>query len=266
MALTPLPPRPPELEDDADARTLVTRIGSAVACGSLAALLSSVPAALRLSHERPVALTTAWLALAALALPHAIVCVTVLRRAVHGLRALLGPHAGVRGGALLSWLGLQLAALGVLGTVLRASTHHRPLGGATLAIAAVTFALASGAVLARFAGDVAAAHLVLRRAVLVLGALLAAGMFAICALALARAADTPPLVTAAIVDVLALCVASAAFAGEAFAWRRPLALAGPPAAVLVLALGVLAMRHSVGVGDAIREGAPMHTILAPGAR
>lgn len=266
MALTPLPPRPPELEDDADARTLVTRIGSAVACGSLAALMASLPAAFRLAAERPVPVTTTWLALAALALPHGIACVTVFRRASHGLRALLGPHGSVRGGALLCWLGLQLAVLGALGTILRASTHHRPLGGATLAVAAGVFALASGAVVSRFSGDVEHAHVVLRRAVLTLGAVLAAGMLAICALSLARTSDTPPVVTAAIVDVLALCIASAAFSSEAFAWRRPLALAGPPSAVLVLTLGVLAMRQSAGVGDAIRARAPMHTVLAPGAR
>ncbi len=83
-------------------------------------------------------------------LPVVLVALLLSRAAGRGFRQLLGAQSArpaVLGVAL--WLGLATPALVGLGAALKATTHHRGLGGATfgvlaLGVAAVAALVASG--------------------------------------------------------------------------------------------------------------------------
>jgi hypothetical protein len=122
----------------------------------VAALVASVPAALRLVTDRS-GFFEAWFAVAGLLCPLLLLGIAIARGARRTLHT-LAPDAVVAMfvGASL-WALASLPATAILAALLKATTHHRPLGGATFA----TFALAVHAASALFAWRVTA--LVLRR-------------------------------------------------------------------------------------------------------
>src|SRR5262249_28059717 len=132
------------LEEGEAAPPLVTRFGTVIGGGVLAAIASSLPAELRLGDGGSTfRALQQWLALAALLTPTGIAAVAVLRRARVGLKIVAGERATLVAAGLLWWAVLELGILSAFGAVLRAKTHHHGLAGVTFAI----FALISGLVI-----------------------------------------------------------------------------------------------------------------------
>jgi len=98
----------------------------------IAALVASAPVALRLMSDH-VGLFEAWFAVAGLLCPLLAITVVAVRVARRAL-ATLAPSASVPLlVATASWCLLALPMTALLGTTLKANTHHRALGGATYA-------------------------------------------------------------------------------------------------------------------------------------
>lgn len=257
-------PTPPGLEaeheDDEDAASIVTRFGTVVGAGVLAAIAASLPASLRIGDGgAAMRAMEIWGSLAALITPVAILAVGVLRRARAGLRVTVGPHGGLLAGAVLWWCVLQLGVLGAFGAVLRAKTHHHGLAGATFAI----FALVSGLVMAllawRGARALGRADEGVQRVAL---AVAATAAFLALVLVGVRTARAPELGTAsALVDVLALAVASFFGSSHVLARVKALAAAGVPVAAVVLVLGLSTLRAQPSLQADVNRTAPLHAFM-----
>jgi hypothetical protein len=105
---------------------------AALLAGPLAALIASAPAAARVADER-IAFLAAWPAIAGLIGVPLAGLIAAMRLA----RRSLGDRKPSTAAALLwgagIWLCISLPADAVLATILKATTHHRALGGATFA-------------------------------------------------------------------------------------------------------------------------------------
>jgi hypothetical protein len=258
-------PHPPTfgnepLEDDEAAASLVTRFGTVIGGGVLAAAASSLPAELRMGDGGSILRAVEqWLALAAILTPLSIVVVAVFRRGRSGLRQLAGSRGPLLAAAALWWAVLELGVLSVFGAVLRAKTHHHGLAGVTFAI----LALVSGLVVALLA--VRGTRMLLKmppsghRLALMVAAGAAFLVVAIIGIRTSRAAG---LHTAgALVDSLALLVSSAIASSRVMARWRPLAVGGVPIAAAILLLGFACVRAEPDLKDLLAEGAPLHSWL-----
>ena len=250
----------PSDEDDEDAASLVTRFGTVVGAGVLAAIIASIPATLRIGDGGlAMRAMEVWGSLAALASPAAIFGVAVMRRARVGVRIAVGAHGALLAGAVLWWCVLELGVLGAFGAVLRSKTHHHGLAGVTFSI----FALASGLVMALLAWRGARA---LGRAdeTVQRGALGVAALAAFLAIVLVgvRTARSPELGTAAsLVDGLALAVALFFASSPALARVKALAIAGVPVAAIVLVLGLSTVRGQPALEADVARVAPLHAVM-----
>jgi hypothetical protein len=257
--------RPPTLEhdaeqDDSPGIAFLTRFGTVVGGGVLAALGASLPAVMRIGDGGSVGRALElWMALAAILTPVAIATVGILRQARIGIRILAGPNAAVLAASVMWWAALEAGVLAVFGALLRAKTHHHGLAGVTFAV----FALISGLVVALLAVRggrmlLAAPELTQRIALVVT----AMATFAILMLAGVKTARAEGLHTAAAqVDVLALIVAGAIASAPGFARARPFAIAGVPVAVLVLIVGFTTFHGDTVLEKTIGETAPVHAWL-----
>jgi choline-sulfatase len=108
----------------------------ALMAGPIAALIASAPAAARVADER-IAFLAAWPAIAGLVGVPIAALIAALRLA----RRSLGDRTASSASALLwgaaVWLCLSLPAHAALAALLKATTHHRALGGATFAMFAL---------------------------------------------------------------------------------------------------------------------------------
>lgn len=259
-------PPPPGLEadpsddDDEDAASLVTRFGTVVGAGVLAAIIASVPATLRIGDGGlAMRAMEVWGSLAALASPLAVLGVGVLRRARAGVRIAVGPHGALLAGAVLWFCVLELGVLGAFGALLRAKTHHHGLAGVTFAL----FALASGLVMAllawRGARALGRADETVQRGALGVAAL---ASFLAVVLVGVRLARSPELGTAAaLVDGIALAVAVFFASSHALARVKALAIAGVPVAAVVLVLGLSTVRGQPQLEADIARVAPIHAVM-----
>ncbi len=220
---------------DASTRPLGEAFGMGLLAGTASSALAVVPAALRLSHAG-ASLIVAWLALAgatALFLGPAIAALRVAR-----------PLSRV---VVCVPLGLLLAApvLVLFARVLKTTTHHRPLGGATFAIVSAGVILGGIAVAARaLSWESRFARL------LVVGG---AGLFALCTLVLVLPA-LAPVVRTQLFDgalVIGLGIASAFIRLPAI---RAIALRGP---VFWMILSVASFFGSPELHSQIAEQAPV---------
>ena len=255
--------QPPRDADPEEGGSLVIRFGTAVGLGAAAALVSALPAAMRLAvtwepSAPPESTARIWTALAAATLLPMILAVFVLRGAREGLRSFGGPGAELRAYGVVLWVGSLFVALAFLGSVLRATTHHHALAGATFAFGALVLAVADALVCARIVAMLRKSSPDVRR-----GAALVVGLlgFAIIGFLgmrfLAALLRDPASAPAAgmVVDLLAFALAALFAARPALASRRVLAIVGPPVAVAVAALGLPALRD-VPLRTAIQERAP----------
>jgi hypothetical protein len=224
-------------EEESGDTSAITRVGTAAFGGVLAAVVASLPAPMRLGDGGSMVRAGAgWMVLAAVATPLAVLFIGVLRRARTGAQIAFGDRLEVVASAVLAWTTLQLLFTGFFGSLLRKHTHHHGLAGVTFAIGAlvcgVLLALFVRRVMTKLAGLSAAAHRI---------ALVLTGSMAFLAIIVAgvRTAPTEDLSTAAgLVDALALAIACGIASSRLLARQRPLAIAGVPAAALVLVLGV----------------------------
>lgn len=236
------------------------RIGHVVAAGVLAAVTASFPASLRMGEEGSLGRALEqWLVLSALATPLGILAVAALRRARAGMTLLMGNGAILLYVGVLWWAVIEMGLLGIVGAVLRKTTHHHALAGVTFAV----FALASGVIvglLARRAAMIIArgGHAVLKTGLYIAGA----AAFLIVMLVGIKTSRAEGLHTAAgLVDSLALAVTSAIASSRLLARVRPLAIAGVPVAVLVLMVGLTTLRFDPKLKDSLLETAPIHSLV-----
>jgi hypothetical protein len=259
-----LTPTPPKVEAPEDRGSAVLRVGTAVGAGSLGALVSVLPAALRLGAADDVGLPKAWVALAAAALLPMVLAVLVLRGARESLRAFGGPGAGLRAYAVGVWLATMLIGLSMFGSVLRATTHHHALAGVTFAFGALFFAIGDALVCARLLTLVRGMPEWARRVTL---PAIAVGLGLVLlgvGLRFVRAASTDAASYAAagvVVDVLAFSLAAVFASRRGLEHRRFVALLGPPVAVGIAVFGLLLLR-SPPMRDAISERAPAFVPVA----
>ena len=254
------PPAPHRLDARAedDSGALLTRLGTVVGGGAMAAVLASLPAMLRVAEGSTVGRgLEAWAVLAAVLLPVATGLVGLFRRARVGLRTLAGESATAVIAGVLWWAILEAAFLSVVGTVLRAKTHHHGLAGVTFAM----MALVSGLFVALLA--VRATKMILRaprsgqRAALLV---VAAFAFLVVILVDLRTAKSETLHTAAaLVDVLAVGVGAAVASARRLTRLRLLAFAGVPLALLIVVLGAVFYGGSAVADSAFMStNAPFH--------
>lgn len=238
----------------------VTRVGSAVGAGVLAAVVASLPATMRLGDEGSMLRAgTGWMALAAVAMPIAVLFVGVLRRARTGAQLAFGDRLEVAASGVLAWMTLQIIFTGFFASLLRKHTHHHGLAGATFAIFALVcgigLALLVRRVMTKLASFPPAAH----RVALVITALTT---FLVVIVAGIRTAPAEELSTAAgVVDALALAIACGIASSRIIARQRPLAIAGVPTAALVLVIGLASLHGNAPLREALAKHAPIHGML-----
>jgi hypothetical protein len=262
-----MPPSPsPPPDRSRDASSLVTRFGTVAGVGTAGAMACSFPAALRLARAIPGGESAAhvWVALAAAALLPMAAAVVVLGPAREGSRAFGGAVAGVFGFGVAMWLVLVGVGLAVFGSALRATTHHHALAGVTFALCGLLLALCAAAVCARVVALLKLVPPGLRRFLMfALSAVLTSAVVWL-ALLCARASSRDEASAAqvgTVVDILAFLLAAALAARQALVVRRILALVGPPAVVVVLAVGVPALQ-SESFQRVVREKAPAFAVAA----
>lgn len=257
----PLQPYPPHAP-----YSWVLRFGTAIGLAALAALVCVLPATLRVSAAMAGAegAPRVSVALSAAALGPMIASIVILRGARESLRTFVGPGLELRAFGVFLWLGSLLVTFSILGSLLRAKTHHHALAGVTFAFSALAVAIGSALVCARVVAILRHASPSTGRALV--GAL--AGGTIIISLwigvrflqAIARDPESAGA-AAVVVDVLAFAVAAGFAARPSFTNRRALALVGPPIALAIVALGVSVLRDRP-LRSAIDDHAPAFSVPA----
>lgn len=259
MRTAPPPQRNTFGPDDADDGALLTRMGTVVGGGALAAILASLPAVLRVGDGGSTGRAVdEWVALSAVLMPVAIFAVGVFRRARAGIKLLAGDSVTAVASGVLWWAVIETAFLSLVGTGLRAKTHHHGLAGVTFAMMALFSGLVVALLAVRATKMIAKASGSSQRAGLIVSAGCA---FLVIMLIGMRTAKSDTLHTAAaLVDVLALVVASAIASARGFSLLKPLALAGVPVAVIVFILGIVSYRGNLGQDTTVLAvNAPFHS-------
>ncbi|MCL2723106.1 MAG: hypothetical protein FWD69_01590 [Polyangiaceae bacterium] len=259
MSRSQIPPtldREP-LGDGGERLSRVTRFGAVVGGGVLAAIVASIPAELRIGGGS----IATWLVLSAVFTPFGIMIVLVFRRARVGLRHLVGDRASVLAFSVLAWAVLELAVLSVFGALLRAKTHHHGLAGVSFAIFALVSAFFIALVVRRGAVSFNRAGSIAKRVALAVASVAAFASLVLIVVTLVRAPE--PATAAALVDALALLLASYIASSRGFARVRWIAIAGVPLAAGVLLVG---LRAEPSVRDAVAKHAPLHAWIVNAAR
>lgn len=242
--------------------TIIMRIGFIVAGGVLAAIACSLPAAFRFGEDQPGSIggvLARWLVLSALATPAAVASVAILRRARVGLLLLAGAKAPRLAIGLLWWAVIEMGLLSVFAAVLRKTTHQHALAGVTFA----AFAVASGAIVGLFArrttSILARGGASLARVGLIIAA--SAAFLAILLVGIRTSRAEGMHTAAALVDTLAFAVTTAIGSSKLTTRVRPLAIAGVPAAVLLIMIGLTTLRFDPEMRKTLGETAPMHSLV-----
>jgi hypothetical protein len=246
--------------------SLALQFGAFVGLATVGALACTLPAGLRVSAalEGTAPMVRAWSALVAAVLVPMGLVVAALRSAWQGWREL--------GEAVSPWqlFGAGMWVLGLFvwltmfGAFLRATTHHHALAGVTYAFGALVLAVGWGLVCWRTAamlGGLAETRrhlaMVLLAAPVFVGILYIGAHFLL--VALHDAGSAPAVAT--VIDVLAFALAALFGSADWRFMRRPLAIAGPPVAIFLGALG-LTILGDHAVWQAIREHAPAFAPVA----
>ncbi len=260
------PPEPDELHAD-DGGSFVLRLGTGVGVGALAAAVAAIPAAMRSAPAIASSAPNVWIACVATLILPMLLAVLVLRRARVGLRAIAGPDAIARSLAVAIWLFLLFVFEALFGSMLRATTHHHALAGTTFAIVSLGVAFVLAVLCARFATLVSTRGIAVRRFLIVASGGLLTLAIVVAGLRFARAFGggdaSGPSPGSLFVDLLAFGIAAVFASRPSLAQRRALALAGPPIAATLFAIGMWSLHSSAAMVDGIAEHAPA---LGPIAR
>jgi hypothetical protein len=215
-----------------------------------------LPAALRAASFDPaVDRIGAWVALTGVGVVPCALLAGVFRGAYAGMRAFGGEGAQARAAAVGAWLILLLVSLSGYGAMLRATTHHHALAGATFAIGALVLTLVCAFAASRIGALV-------RRASEDAQKVLAATIFVALFIAIGMVASRLGREEGApVVDAMALLLALVFAAQPGFAGKKALAIAGPPMAVILFALGIATLRSSAGLDETLAKAAPVFWIV-----
>lgn len=247
-------------EEEATTASRLARFGGVVTAGVLAAVVAAGPSALRVSREG-AALGVTWLILAGAAVLPSTLLVVVLRRAKDGLRSLAGDAAAARLAGLVAWVDMLLFFLVGFGAILRKKTHHHGLAGATFGVVALLFAIASALLAARLARGLAGRAAIVQQAAA--GVMIAVLLASILLLgsSLARGSGAGTTLGPWVVDAAGMAVAATLASGTPIARVKPLALLGPPLAVVLLALCGSLSRSHVDVLPPLHARAPGYAFV-----
>jgi hypothetical protein len=248
------------------------RFGAAVAIAVFSAVIATLPAAVRVASAvsgvtagvGDVTGGTVWLALVALAVAPLALTTVAVRHAVAAVRLFDAKAVATGVMTAVVWGASSFVALGALGAVLRATTHHHGLAGVTFASVGALVVVLLAPFAARAVAWTRDAPGVPRWMTIAASGLAFGLVLAVSARVLGRDAGAGALA----VDLLAFGFASA-FGGGAFPARSrpfaPLAYAGPPLATIVLVVGLASVRGSVPLASAVAERAPLYGALVPAA-
>jgi arylsulfatase A-like enzyme len=239
---------------------LLSRLGEACLLALAVAIFASVPTALRTAGSGGSFLE-GLVAGAAVLLPLLAASLGLARAAGRGFRGITGtpvPRAAVF--AIALWIGLSVPAMAALGAVLKATTHHRGLAGATFAIFGAALVASLAVVAHRL---VALGQALVARGVRPWLPIAATALVALVPLAVMAAPVAGPgggegagAVRAAVVDgaiaIVATLLVTSLHLGASVA--RAARLAGVPLAVVVLIAGVARIESSPPLAKAMREG------------
>jgi hypothetical protein len=252
MPSAPPPPQP----------SLAFRAGSLLGAGTLAAMASSFPSALRVASFVPSGPGT-WIALAACATVPATIAIAILRSAREGARTFAGDDASLAAWSVGAWALATLLTLTVLGAVLRATTHHHGLAGVTFALVALAATTFVALVVRRVAAIGQRAD-PFRRAALLGTSLVGLGVAALLvALRAVRSngVELPPATSDALVDALAFAIATGFLSRPGLMTSTWLGRVGLPLALGVLGLGLALLSRDASLVEAIRAHAPWVKLL-----
>jgi hypothetical protein len=183
--------------------------------------------------EARLGLAGTWLALAAASLVPCVLAVLLFRAARRGLVSFGGEGAAMRALVFLAWLFASADTLLVFGAVLRKTTHHHALAGATFALLGFVVLVVVGALARRVLAVARSAHRILGLAAFGLGVL-----------PVLVALKVGPPASGVLVDALAYIIAVGFLSRASFASDRLLGVAGPPLAVVVLLIGLSSLRKA----------------------
>jgi hypothetical protein len=237
------------------------RFGGVVGAGTLGAAIASAPATLRVASVAGVCSPAGtWALLGGVAIVPMSISIVALRRARVGFGALGQQESVALATTTLLWLASSFASVTLLGSFLRARTHHRALGGVVLAGCTLAVAAALALVCSRAAKIVLGLAQAARRAALVMGGaflgLLLIALSSAALLSVARA-PSPRTEDAKLLDAMAFALSALLASASPIVHRRVLALVGPPLAVAILVLGVSSLFACPVLGDAVEEKAPL---------
>lgn len=248
-----------------------TPLGEACALALTCALVGSIPAALRAARAGGPFLG-GWLASAAIVLPLLATFIWLSRAAGRGFRMLTGNRVGRSTAAGLAlWIGLSMPALVVLGSVLKATTHHRGLGGATFGVVALGVVVGASLVARRLVGTARSLAERGRNPRLIAAAFAVITIAPLLAVAfpLVRGtedSDASRGVVAALVDGAIFVVASALAANVELGeeWRARAKTWGLGAAAAAFAVGFGWVLTSQSLGVSLRNGGGLAAALMGG--
>jgi hypothetical protein len=253
------PSRPPPAAPDDEPEERVSPIlsfGSLVGVALIGAFVASAPAALRLASVPDAG--GAWTSLAALEIAPLMVAIAIFRRTRGGFRSFAGGRAPEVSLVAAVWLLACVLVLSLLGAVLRATTHNHQLAGATYAIVATATSAALVPASARLV-EIALAWLQHGdKTRLFFAVILAGTCVALVVLRLVHAlpasAELSASASATVIDLGAFALAAIIASRPEIGARRALALVGPPASVVLFALG---MHHISALLPALADHAPI---------
>jgi arylsulfatase A-like enzyme len=252
---------PPQAAPPAKEQSWTTRLGQACVLALGVAAFSAIPTALRTAGAGGPFFEGLLVGTATL-LPLVAASLTLFNAAGRGLRGIVGPSdkriAALR---IALWIGLSIPLLAALGTLLKATTNHRGLGGATYGVLGLAAVLAAALIAHRIvsAGQRLAARGV--RPVILAASGTAVVVLPLLAVAapLAQAGDaggSARHVQAAIMDGAIALVATALVASIDLA--APLARFagtwGVPLAAIVIIGATARVESSPSLGRAVRAG------------
>ncbi len=246
-------------------------LNEACALGGAAALIGSVPSALR-TLRGGGSLVGSWLASSAVLIPVLVGLCLLSHAAGRGFRMATGNRAGrSTATGLALWIGLTAPLLALLGAFLKSATHHRGLGGATYGVVGLASTIVMAVVARRVVvtGRWLVDRGVSARAVAVGLAVLSVAPLCLVALRLHgsdEGAAQAPLVAAAVFDLLIFGL-STAVAVTFDLPERVLARArrfGLPAAAAVFIVGAFWLSMSAPLGASMRSGGGLAATMIAG--
>jgi choline-sulfatase len=243
------------------------RLGEACVLSLAVAAFAAVPTALRTGGAGGALLDGLLIGTATL-LPLVTLSLVLFRAAGRGLRGVLGSGAGATAAlGIALWVGLSMPALAVLAGLLKATTNHRGLGGATFGMLGLFIVLGCALVARRAVelGQSLVARGVRPFFVAAGGAALSVLPLLLCIIPLARSAGGvgAKAVGAAIVDGAIALLATALVAPVELgaSMRKAASALGVPFAALVMMAASARLESSPALGRTVQAGGGLAATL-----